>query len=131
MKNPTNALKRNTLISFFSLFTSFGTLICCALPALLVSLGLGATLVGLTSSFPQLIWISEHKFTVFGISFVLLVGSLIMQYHARNLPCPIDPNQARACTRSRIISKWITIFSFVVWAIGFSFAVLPYLSGTL
>jgi hypothetical protein len=32
------------LLSYLSLFTSFGTLLCCALPSLLVLLGLGGHL---------------------------------------------------------------------------------------
>lgn len=128
MKNPTNTLKRNFFISFFGLFTSFSTLICCALPALLVSLGMGATLVGITTNVPGLIWISEHKLLVFGISFVLLGASMVMQYRARNLPCPIDPNEAWACTVARKWSMRITIFSVVVWLIGSAFALVPLLA---
>jgi mercuric ion transport protein len=119
------ALKKNVFVSFFSLFTSMSTLICCALPALLVSLGLGATMVGLVSTFPQLIWLSEHKWLVFGISFVMLALSAFMQYRARFLPCPLDPAAARACSRARIWSERVTFFSIVVWVIGFTFAVIP------
>lgn len=122
-----DALRKNVFVSFFSLFTSMSTLICCALPALLVSLGLGATMVGLVSTFPQLIWLSEHKWLVFGLSAVMLSLSAFMQYRARFLPCPIDPDAARACTRARKVSSRITIFSIVVWVIGFTFAVIPLL----
>jgi hypothetical protein len=53
-------------LSFISLFTSFGTLICCALSVLLVSIGLGATVVAsLISSFPWLVTLSRHKEWVF------------------------------------------------------------------
>lgn len=120
-------LQKNIWISFFSLFTSMSTLICCALPALLVSIGLGATMVGLVSTFPSLIWLSENKIPVFGVSFVMLAISSYMQYRARFLPCPIDPNEARACTTARMWSKRITIFSIVVWVIGATFALLPML----
>lgn len=120
-----NDLQKNIWISFFSLFTSMSTLICCALPALFVSIGLGATMVGLVTTFPSLIWLSEHKLPVFAGSFVMLAFSSYMQYRARFLPCPIDPNEARACTSARMWSKRITIFSIVVWVIGASFALLP------
>ncbi len=100
------------------------TLVCCALPALLVSIGLGATMVGLVSAFPGLIWISENKLLVFSSSFIMLAISSYMQYRARFLPCPIDPNEARACTNARAWSKRITIFSIVVWAIGAAFALM-------
>jgi hypothetical protein len=121
------ALKKNIWISFFSLFTSMSTLICCALPALLVSIGLGATMIGLVSSFPSLIWLSENKLLVFSASFVMLAISSYMQYRARFLPCPIDPDAARACTSARVWSTRITVFSIIVWLIGAAFAFLPLL----
>lgn len=101
------------------------TLICCALPALFVSIGLGATMVGLVTTFPSLIWLSENKLLVFAGSFIMLSASMYMQYRARFLPCPIDPDEARACTTARMWSKRVTIFSIVVWVIGASFALLP------
>lgn len=119
------ALKKNIWISFFSLFTSMSTLICCALPALLVSVGLGATMVGLVSAFPGLIWLSENKLLVFSGSFIMLAISAYMQYRARSLPCPVDPDAARACTQARAWSKNITLFSIIVWVIGFTFAIMP------
>lgn len=122
---PNNDLQKNIWISFFSLFTSMSTLICCALPALLVSIGLGATMVGLVSTFPSLIWLSENKLPVFAGSFIMLSFSSYMQYRARFLPCPIDPNEARACSTARMWSKRVTIFSIVVWTIGATFALLP------
>ena len=48
--------RKDLLLPLTSLFTSFSTLICCALPALLVSIGAGATLAGIISNFPQLIF---------------------------------------------------------------------------
>lgn len=122
-----NQLQKNIWISFLSLFTSFSTLICCALPALLVSIGLGASMVGLVTNFPQLLWISENKLFVFIISFIMLSVSSILQYRAKNLPCPIDPGEAEACTKARLWSKRVTIFSIVVWIIGASFAFVPQL----
>lgn len=105
-----------------SLFTSAGTLVCCALPALFVSLGAGAALAGLTSSFPQLIWISQYKPWVFGIAGIMLVIAGWMQWNARYLPCPADPAQARACMRLRRISLGIYMFAVIVYLVGAFFA---------
>lgn len=41
--------------ALLSIATSSSTLICCALPALLVAIGAGATLAGLVTAVPQLI----------------------------------------------------------------------------
>ena len=48
-------LRSNLLVSFLSLITSGSTLICCALPALLVSIVAGAALAGLVGTFPQIV----------------------------------------------------------------------------
>lgn len=55
---------KDSIINYFTLFGSLSTLICCAIPSLLVSLGLGAVLAGIASNVPALIWISEHKVQV-------------------------------------------------------------------
>ncbi len=110
--------------SFLSLFTSGSTLICCALPALLVSIGAGAAMAGLVTTFPQIVWLSEHKVALFTIAGVMLVGSGVMQWRARSLPCPADPALAAACTRTRKVSLVIYWISLGIYAIGFFFAFL-------
>src|SRR4051812_39189277 len=95
------------LVSFLSLFSSASTLLCCALPALFVSLGAGAAFASLVTWFPQLIWISEHKTELFVFAGVSLLVGGVLQWNARNLPCPIDPGQAAACQTSRRWSLWI------------------------
>lgn len=52
-------------VTWVTLATSASTLLCCALPALLVALGAGAVLASRVSVFPQLVWVSEHKIEVF------------------------------------------------------------------
>jgi len=96
--------QRNVGVAFGTLLASGATLVCCVLPAVLVSLGAGAALVGLVSAFPQLVWLSEHKGWVFGVAGVLLAASGAMLWHARRLPCPVDPAAARSCMRLRRIS---------------------------
>lgn len=116
------------LVEFFTLFGSFSTLLCCALPALLVGLGMGATFASLLSVFPQLVWVSEHKVAVFIVTGILLATSFVLRYRARNEPCPIDPKLAAACTRSRRISGVIFYVSVAIYLVGGFFAfVLPHL----
>lgn len=120
-------LKENSL-NFLTLFTSFSTLICCALPALMVSLGLGASLVGLLSKYPELIWLSDNKLALFITGALLLVAGGIWQYKARNMPCPLDPKLRDACLTGRKWSLRIYLISLVIYVIGFIFAfLLPYL----
>jgi hypothetical protein len=122
------SLQRNYVTAWFSLFTSTGTLVCCALPALLVSLGAGAALAGLVATVPSLVVLSEYKEFVFGFCAVMLAISGYMQWHNRYAPCPIDPVLAAACTRTRRVSVWIYGVSVAIFVTGSFFAfVLPVL----
>jgi hypothetical protein len=108
--------------SIVSLFASTSTLICCALPALLVSLGAGAALASLVAVFPQIVWISEHKEAIFLISSGLMVLGGIMQWRNRSAPCPIDPDLRNACLKTRRISLRIYWVSLVLLLVGGWFA---------
>ncbi len=122
-------LARNVGVAFGSLLASTTTLVCCVLPAVLVSLGAGAVLVGLVSAFPQLVWLSEHKVAVFGVAGMLLLGSGLLIWRARTLPCPADPGAARTCMRLRRISAGLYAVSLISFAAGAVVAfVLPALA---
>ncbi len=112
------------LPAFLTLFTSTGTLICCALPALLVSIGAGAVMAGLVEAVPQITWIGKHKTAVFALAGILLVISGAWQWHARSLPCPVDKAQAAACARARQVSWIVWGLSVALYATGFFFAFL-------
>ncbi len=124
MSDPETMGVKQTLLPMLSLFTSFGTLICCALPALLVTIGMGAAMAGLVSAAPWITALSEYKPIVFAVSGVMLAAAAFMQWRARNAPCPIDPAKARACTMLRKFSWGVIIFSVVIYVIGFFFAFL-------
>ncbi len=87
--------------AFFSLFLSTGTLLCCALPAALVTLGMGASLAGLVGAFPAITVISENKDAVFAAAAVMLTLAWVLERRARPLDCPIDQDQAEACETAR------------------------------
>lgn len=110
------------LIVFFSLFGSAGTLICCALPALFVSLGAGAVFASLVSRFPQLIWVSEHKIAIFIFAGLSLLLGGVLQWNARTLSCPIDPEKAAVCQTSRRWSLGVYWVSLLLYCIGGFFA---------
>ena len=113
---------KNLFLLSLSLFTSLGTLFCCALPALFVVLGAGAALAGLLSNAPYLIMLSKYKVLLFLISGSLMIISGYLIWRGRNAPCPADPMKARACKRLRIASLAIYFFSVTIYAIGFFFA---------
>ncbi|MBL8474549.1 MAG: hypothetical protein JNK71_00555 [Methyloversatilis sp.] len=119
---PAESLRATLGASWLSLLTSSSTLVCCALPALLVTLGAGASLVTLTSHVPQLIWLSEHKALVFGGAALALLLAGLAQWRARSLPCPADPAAARTCQRARRLSAGVYAASVALYAIGAFFA---------
>lgn len=120
--NASSELRRSLWASAASIFTSTTTLLCCALPALLVAIGAGATLAGLVSAVPQLIWLSQHKLQVFGGAGLMLLISGVMQWRARSLPCPADPPLAAACARTRRMSHAIYLASLAIYVVGVLFA---------
>ncbi len=121
--SPTQTADR---ASWLSLVSSSATLVCCTLPALLVAMGAGATMVALTSAIPQLIWLSEHKVSVFLFAAGMLAVSGALQWRARRAPCPADPALAAACARARRNSRRIYAFSVSLFGLGALFAfVLP------
>ncbi len=112
--------------SVVSLFASSSTLICCALPALLVALGAGAALSGLVGAFPQIVWLSEHKLGLFIFAGLMLAASGALQWANRNAPCPIDPALRDACLRTRKMSLHVYWVSVGIYLVGGFFAfVLP------
>lgn len=120
-------LKPTRFASLLTLFTSSGTLICCALPALLVAVGAGAALSSLIATVPQLVWFSEHKTAVFLTAAVMLIVSGVLQWQARRLPCPADPALAQACIKLRRNSLWIYSISVGIFGVGGFFAfIAPY-----
>jgi hypothetical protein len=112
----------SSLPAFLSLFTSTGTLICCALPALLVSAGAGAVMAGLIEAVPQISWLGKNKGLVFAVAGIMLALSGAWQWHARSLPCPIDKAHAAACARARRVSWIVWWASVALFAVGGFFA---------
>lgn len=113
---------RGRFATWLSLFTSTGTLLCCALPALFVALGLGAAFAGLVNAVPQIVWLSEHKTAVFGAGAALLALAGYLQWRTRFDPCPADPALAAACATGRRWSLRIYGLSMALYAIGAFFA---------
>lgn len=119
------------LFPYISLFASFGTVVCCALPALLVSLGLGATVAAAVSNFPQLVWLSENKEIVFAGAGILIALSFVASMNAQHTPCPSDPVLGVLCATGRSFSKPVLILATIIYLIGGFFAfVAPLITAT-
>lgn len=124
MKKNNDSIWFQTFIPSLTLFTSFGTLVCCALPALMVALGMGTTLAGFISMFPSITLISNYKESIFIISGILIILGFFFQIRSRNISCPTDQFKADLCNKLRKISWIMLIFSLVIYVVGFFFAFL-------
>lgn len=117
-------------LGYLSLFTSVGTLLCCALPSLFVFFGLGATVATVLSTAPWLVAISHHRNWVFTLSSALIAANFYYVYHiaprlliARGVCSRDDPG---ACARATRLSRFVFWTSVSLLAIGFLTAyVLP------
>lgn len=108
---------RETALSFGTLFLSTGTLLCCALPILLVSLGLGAAVAGMIGAAPWLVTLSQHKAWLFaGTSLLLAGGGWLI--HRPGRVCPTDPELARACARADRWNRRMWWSALSIWAFG-------------
>lgn len=115
-----------TRLGWLALFVSTGTLICCALPILLVALGFGSVVAAMTSRYPLLVTLSEYEGWMFGISAGLL-GLAAWFIWGRQTQCPADPELAKVCERARFINVRVLWVAVLIWSIGFSarFLLLP------
>ncbi|HEY6374158.1 MAG TPA: hypothetical protein VIX90_01400, partial [Edaphobacter sp.] len=124
---PIQRARRGELLNYFSLFSSFSTLICCALPSVLVLLGMGTTVASLLSAAPWLVSLSRHKIWTFSTAGTLIALSFLVTY----LIAPrlrqgevCDANDPTACGEVSKLSRIILWGSAVIWSCGFFVAYL-------
>lgn len=111
----------SSVLSYFSLFTSVGTLLCCALPSLLVLAGLGASVASTLSAVPWLVALSRHKQWTFAISGTLIALSFVNMYYLaprwRAKACA--PENPAACDDASRVSRVLLWVSAAVYGVGF------------
>lgn len=106
---------------WFILFTSVGTLLCCALPIMLVSLGMGAVVAAMASNLPFLVTLSLYKVWMFaGSGLLLSLGGWLLYRPGRT--CPTDPELAILCTNAYIWNSRLYWTSVGIWCVGLFFA---------
>jgi mercuric ion transport protein len=109
-------------LSYLSLFTSLGTLLCCALPSLFVLFGLGATVASVLSQAPWLVTMSHHKNWVFIVAGLLISANFVYVYgvaprlQARRGAC--DPTDAARCQTASRFSRFVLWCSAVLYLLG-------------
>jgi hypothetical protein len=128
-------LNQSRLVGYVALFTSFGTLVCCALPSLLVLIGLGATVASFLTAVPWLVTLSQHKASVFTVSGLLIGANIVYVYHLvpkvrtvvgrRTTVVSQDPEdtcatpESDSCARADRRSRAVLSASVALYAAGF------------
>lgn len=105
------------------LFASSGTLVCCALPIVLVALGLGAVSASLFASLPFLATLALNKTWLFGATGLLLALSGWALYRPGRT-CPNEPALAAQCETAHRWNSRLYWVSVAIWGIGFIAAYL-------
>lgn len=103
--------------SWLLLFTTSGTLICCAIPIILVSLGLGSAVASMAANAPWIITLSQYKGWTFTVSGLLILLAAWSVYRPGRY-CPTDPVLAAACEKADRWNKRFIWISALLWAIG-------------
>ena len=111
-------------LSYFTLFFSTSTLLCCALPALLVAIGAGGVMASIYANVPAITNFVQNKNLIFIIVAVLLLINGLSLWFNRNAPCPLDAKKAMICLKSRKISRVIYFMSLGIYFVGFFFSYL-------
>jgi hypothetical protein len=120
-------------LAILSLFASTSTLLCCALPTLLVTLGMGAVVAGAVSSLPWLVPLSRNKEWVFLGAGVLIAANWVLMRRWRRavLACEVPPgggsSVVSACEAASRFSRVVLWVSTALYAVGFvvAFVALP------
>jgi mercuric ion transport protein len=113
---------RDAFLSYLSLFASFGTLLCCALPSLLALVGLGATVAGLLSAMPWLVNLSHHKNWVFLFSGLMIAANFVYtrrvapNLRAQGSAC--SPAASATCEAASTMSRVMLWISALIYATG-------------
>ena len=120
----------NRTLGYIGLFSSVGTLLCCALPSVLVLLGFGATVASTLSAVPWMAALSRHKGWLFVMAGLLIAANFYYVYSlaprllVTSGACPADdPDACARATRASRVVLWLSATLFVA---GFAVAyVLP------
>lgn len=119
---------RQKTASFLALFTSTGTLLCCALPSAIAALAGGAAVVSFVSTFPWLIELSRYKDWLFLVAGVMIVFSWTLVYRPKGkVACRITGGEGcEIASRFTKVILWTSAGIFVVGAF-FAYALVPIL----
>lgn len=119
---------RQKLASFLALFTSTGTLLCCALPSTLAAVAGGAALASFVSTFPWLVSLSQYKEWIFLIAGLMIALSGLLVYRPKGkVACSLTGGEGcEVAGRFTRVMFWSSAAIFTVGAF-FAYALVPLL----
>lgn len=115
-----------TLSSYLALFTSTGTLVCCALPSALAAIAGGSAVASLVSTVPWLVPLSQAKEWIFLGAGVMIVLSGLLTYDPKGkVACTIAGGEG--CAVAGRFTKWMFWMSAGIYVVGgfFAYALFP------
>jgi len=119
---------KQRIMSFLSVFTSTGTLLCCALPAAIAAVAGGAAVGTLITAFPWLVPLSRYKVWIFLVAGLSIVLSGILTFRSsRKIACVTTGGEG--CKTASRFTRAMFWFSVVIYGTGafFAFGIVPLL----
>ena len=114
--------------SFLALFTSTGTLLCCALPATIAAVAGGAALTSLLSVVPWLIPLSANKEWIFvGSGLMILFSAILVLRPKGTVACSLTGGEG--CEVAGRFTKTMLGISVAIYSMGVfsAYALVPVL----
>lgn len=114
------------LSSYLAVFTSTGTLLCCALPSTLAAVAGGAAVTSLVSTVPWLVPLSQNKEWIFlGAGLMIVLSGLLAYRPTGKVACSITGGEG--CAVAGRFTKIMFWLSAGIYAVGvfFAYALFP------
>ncbi len=116
------------LASFLALFSSAGTLVCCALPSAIAAVAGGAAVASFVSTFPWLVPLSQHKGWIFLAAGLMIMLSGLLVYRPKGrVACSLTGGEG--CEVAGRFTKVMFWLSAAIFGVGvfFAYALVPLL----
>jgi len=119
---------KDKVTGFLALFTSAGTLLCCALPAALATVAGGAAIGAYASAFPWVIPLSRHKGWIFLVAgFLIALNGVLTIRPKGRLACAMTGG--KGCEIAGTFGKTIFWISIAIYGVGtfMTYGIVPVL----
>lgn len=117
---------RQSAANVLALFSSTGTLLCCALPSALAALAGGSAVISLVSTFPWLVPLSRHKEWIFlGAGLMIALSAFLTFRPKGRVACTIAGGEGcRVASRFQKVMFWLSAGIYGV-GVFFAYAIVP------